>query len=769
MALSPEKLVEALRAAMKENERLRRLAADLTEPIAIIGMACRYPGGLRSPEELWRFVAAGGDAIAAFPDDRGWDTADLPYADGGFLHDAADFDPAFFEMSAREALATDPQQRLLLETSWEAFERAGIDPLSVRGSRTGVYFGVIFHDYGYRLRPPPAGIDGYAYFGSAGSIASGRVSYTLGLEGPAITVDTACASSLVALHLASQALRRGECSLALAGGVSVISTPELWGEVTRQGLGLAADSRCKSFAAAADGTGFAEGVGVLLVERLADARSNGHPVLAVMRGSAVDQTGASNGFMAPSSISQERLISRALADAGLSPSDVDAVEGHGTGTPIGDPIELQALLATYGQERPSDRPLWLGSLKSNIGHTQAAGGVGGAIKMVMAMRHGVLPPTLHVDAPSPHVDWSEGAVALLTEPVPWPETGRPRRVGVSAFGASGTIAHVILEQDAAPMPAERPVPAERGAGRQVVPWPLSARSEAALRAQAERLHAHVNEHPDLSLTDIGFSLATTRSALEYRAVLVAGDRAEFLRGLAALAEGLTASHTAAGGRLAFVFAGQGSWGPGTGRELARIFPVFSAALDTVCTALDQHLEIPVLEMLWAGERVDPPQAHMRAAAFAVEVALCRLLESWGVAPDIVVGYAAGEPSAAHVTGSLSLADACALVMMEPSACHEDKNIPQDVTTVVALSPGVPDTLPARSTLVSLLPASRSEVRAATDALALLHARGIAVDWRAFFAGVGARRLDLPTYAFQRRRYWLEADTTCAPTSPLSLA
>jgi len=668
------------------------------EMIAIIGMACRFPGGVRSPEDLWQLLASGTDAIAGFPDDRGWDLdglyARLPAEpgvsrtrEGGFLYDMAEFDADFFGIGPREATAMDPQQRLLLETSWEVFEQAGIDPQSARGSQTGVFAGLSVNDYLLRASDGPEELAAYLTNGNAMSLVSGRVAYTLGLEGPAVTVDTACSSSLVALHMAAQSLRAGECSLALAGGVTVMSSPVLFVDFARQ-RGLAGDGRCKPFAAAADGTGFSEGVGLLLLERLSDARRNGHQVLAVVRGSAINQDGASNGLTAPNGLSQQRVIQQALASAGVDASGVDAVEAHGTGTRLGDPIEAQAVLATYGRDRAAENPLWLGSIKSNIGHTQAAAGAAGVMKMVLAMRHGTLPASLHIDEPTPYVDWSAGAVRLLGEPTPWPETGRPRRAGISSFGISGTNAHVLLEQ---PLASEdRPAavsagpaqngPAEDGpAEDSTVPWVLSARTEQGLRGQARALLAHLADGPAQAPVDTAFSLVTRRSMLERRAVVIGASDDDLRAGLRALAGGTPAAGLVQGRSVArrdrkvvLVFPGQGSQWPGMGTELLASSPAFAARIAECERALAPHVGWSLGAVL-RGESGAPALDRVEVAQCALWAVMVSLAEVWrahGLEPAAVLGHSQGEIAAACVAGALSLDDAATVVTARSLAISE---------------------------------------------------------------------------------------------------
>ncbi|MHC8419364.1 type I polyketide synthase [Streptomyces sp. NB004] len=894
-----DKLRDYLKRATTElhrtSERLRELEARAHEPVAIVGMACRLPGGAASPEALWELVSTGTDAVSPLPGDRGWDTAGLYDPDpdaagrtycreGGFLPDAGAFDPAFFGISPREALAMDPQQRLLLETSWEALERAGIDPRTLRGSRTGVFVGAWDGGYTSAVHEPSAELEGDLLTGGVVSFTSGRISYTLGLEGPSVTVDTACSSSLVALHQAVRALRAGECDLALTGGVTVMSTPAVFVQFSRQ-RGLAADGRCKAFADAADGFGPGEGAGMLLVERLSDAVRRGHRVLAVLRGSAVNQDGASNGLTAPSGAAQQRVIRQALTDAGLTAADVDAVEAHGTGTRLGDPIEAHALMDTYGRARTAGRPLWLGSLKSNIGHTQAAAGVAGVIKTVMALRTGVLPKTLHVDAPSAEINWSEGGVELLTETRDWPAADRPRRAGVSSFGVSGTNAHVILEQAPAVEPDEDPAPTR---GLPVIPLVVSAKSRTALADQSERVRRLLEPAGELRPLDVAFSLATGRSALEHRSVTL--DHITV--------EGVASDSS---GRTVLVFPGQGTQWSGMGRELLDSSPVFAARLGECASALAPFVDFDPVEVLRSGAALERVEV-IQPVTWAVMVSLAELWRSVGVVPDAVVGHSQGEIAAAAVSGALSLEDAARVVALRaqvigrelaglggmasvslpradvearlvgwegrldvaavngPSstvvagdadamvefvaACRGEKirarQVPVDYAShsahVERIEAELLDVLAPITPLASHIPFFSTVDAALTDTTTLdagywyrnlrhtvrfeetvrlltskgfgtfvessahpvltmgvqetadvtavgslrrdegglvrfltsaaeLFVHGTSVDWASLFEGTGAQRVDLPTYPFQRRHYWLEPGTRSQSARP----
>ncbi|MGY0063228.1 type I polyketide synthase [Streptomyces sp. LZ34] len=688
MSTTEEKLRQYLKRVTVDlgeaRQRLREAEERHQEPIAIISMACRYPGGVTSPENLWDLVATGGDAIGPFPTNRGWDLDHLYHPDpdhpgtsyvreGGFLHDADEFDASFFNISPREALAMDPQQRLLLEVAWELLERAHIDPTTLKGTSTGVYAGVSSQDYLSRIPRIPEGFEGYTATGGLTSVVSGRVAYALGLEGPAVTLDTACSSSLVATHLAVRALRQGECTLALAGGVTVFTAATAYVEFSKQ-RGFAPDARCKAFAAAADGTGFSEGAGLVLLERLSDAERNGHQVLAVIRGTAVNQDGASNGLAAPNDAAQERVIRQALADARLPADQVDAVEAHGTGTTLGDPIEAEALLATYGQERPEDRPLWLGSIKSNIGHTQAAAGIAGVIKMVMALRHGSLPATLHVDEPTSHVDWSRGAVRLLTEPVDWPATERPRGAGVSAFGISGTNAHVILEE-ATPSPEPDTDAAEPAVLGGVAPWVLSARTPEALADQARRLARTITDTPGSSPAEVAWSLATTRATFDHRAVVTGTDLTDLTAALEALATGGEHPHLTRGTALdpqqgpVLVFPGQGSQWPGMAIDLLDSSPAFATRITACEQALAPYVDWSLTAVLRSTDTTTDPHRVdvIQPTLWAVMVSLAGLWQDFGITPAAVIGHSQGEIAAAHIAGALTLDDAAKVVALRSQA------------------------------------------------------------------------------------------------------
>jgi acyl transferase domain-containing protein len=821
-----QRAVGYLRRALVElNETRRRLqeAEDRrSEPIAIVGMGCRYPGGVKSPDDLWELVSAEREGVSDLPGDRDWDLASLydsaptdrRYAyKGGFVR-AADFDAGFFGVSEQEALMMDPQQRLLLETTWEACENTGTDPTALRGSCTGVFIGLSVQSYGSWLVGSVSECpEGYLTSGNSGSMASGRLAHMLALEGPAVTVDTACSSSGMALHLACQSLRLRECSLAIAGGATIMSTPWMYIEFGRQSqFPLSSDGRCKSFADEADGAAFSEGVGVVVLERLSDARRLGHDVLAVVRGSAANQDGVSNGLTAPNGLAHEQVIRQALADAGVSPNQVDAVEGHGMGTALGDPIEAQALLAAYGRDRDIDRPLWLGSIKSNIGHTQAASTMAGVIKMVMAMRHRRLPKTLHVDTPSRHVDWSSGSVALLVESMPWAQTGDVRRAAVHALGVSGTNVHIILEEPPQteastesmpprPRPRPRAVP---GIGT-VMPWIVSGRGDKGLRLQAQRLAEFIVEHPYLDVADVGYSLAVSRAEMTHRAVVIGADREQLTEGLREVAQcrdGRSAVEgVVAQGRsdVAFVVAGGGAGWIDIAATLVESSPLFSAEITRMDEALSDIAKWSLRDLLHSGLSAVEDRGALDLVDFSVAASLFGFWQRCGVRPSAIVGHGAGEIVAAYVAGALTLEHAFRLVIShstnapteitplspniplwststgelvdttQPDGGHWARTVSQqsklDDVIQILLAQGyralvevshTPVVSPAQRREALIAPAifgTQGGSRDIFTSIAEMWVKGITVDWRALFTQVDAQRVKLPTYAFDSRRYW----------------
>lgn len=830
MMSDEQKAVDYLKRALVDlNEtrrRLREAEERFVEPIAIVGMGCRYPGGVDSPESLWDLVSKGGDAISDLPDDRLWDLEALRGPDhnraesrykGGFIN-AGDFDAEFFGIEEQEALVMDPQHRLLLETTWEACEDAGIDPITLRGSNTGVFIGLGVQSYaGLLLGSVIESSEGYVTSGNAGSMASGRVAHVLGLKGPAMTIDTACSSSATALHVACQSLRARESSMAIAGGVAVMATPWMYIEFTRQSLfQLSVDGRCKSFSDSADGASFSEGVGVVVLERLSEARRLDHEVLAVIRGSAVNQDGVSNGLTAPNGLAHERVIRQAIANAEVSPNQVDVVEGHGMGTVLGDPIEVQALLATYGAERDSDRPLWLGSVKSNLGHTQASGTVAGVIKMVMAMRHGMLPKTLHAEVPTRHVDWSSGTVALLTESTPWTKTQDLRRAAVHAFGISGTNAHIILEEspptvesiESHPRPS-RATPVDEETS---LPWILSARDASGLRRQAECLAEFIDSQKDIDVSDVGYTLAVGRPKLSHRAVVFGGSRKQRVQDLREIAGGHGGTVASEGvvssgnGGVVFVLAGGGATLIETAVSLSESSSTFAAEMTRIDDGLSELVDWSLRDVLKGADLTPESPAVADLICFAAMASLATLWRAFGVRPSAFVGHGVGEIAGAYLTGALSLADALHAIRMlgsgrSPSIELAPTEVPLWSTFSGALLEAgrldsgywstLTDSAPANLNALahallaeghnafvefgspSIIPSGLDPEMAVMNAtscadhglrgilglLGRLWVTGVAVDWRAAFSESGARLTKLPPYAFDRQRYWVNASLT----------
>lgn len=667
-SLLNQRSADSLRESHGHADRNTQGRGSINEPVAVIGVGCRFPGDIDGPERLWDFLTEKKCAITAYPD-RGFTNAGTFAESGGFLKDVAGFDNRFFDIPPDEALRMDPQQRLLLEVSWEALEHAGIIPESLRLSRTGVFVGVSSTDY-VRLVSASAQQKSTIWdnTGGSSSIIANRISYFLDIQGPSIVIDTACSSSLVAVHLACRSLSTWDCDIALVGGTNVLISPEPWGGFREAGI-LSQTGCCHAFDKSADGMVRGEGCGVIVLQRLSDARLEGRRILAILTGSAVNQDGKSNGIMAPNPSAQIGVLENACKSARVDPLEIGYVEAHGTGTSLGDRIEAHALGMVFGRKRPGSGPLMIGSIKPNIGHLEGAAGIAGLIKAVLMVERGSLLPSGGFTEPNPAIPFTELGLRVVDELQEWPVVaGRPRRAGVSSFGFGGTNAHVIVEEagsvGADTVSGRADV---GGSGGGVVAWVISGKTASALAAQAGRLGRYVRARPALDVVDVGYSLVSTRSVFDHRAVVVGQTRDELLAGLAGVVAGRPEAGVVCGvgkpaGKTAFVFAGQGSQWLGMGSELYAAYPVFAEALDAVVDELDRHLRYPLRDVIWGHDQdLLNTTEFAQPALFAVEVALYRLLMSWGVRPGLVLGHSVGELAAAHVAGALCLPDAAMLV------------------------------------------------------------------------------------------------------------